>query len=300
MQYNLKKTTNLKRSEEALYNHILFIMNLSTINRCVAYKGNRLHCGIMSYLFVLGFLLSVPLEYAEANDLNPALYITHQKILSGESSQNRINKISKQQEVLFGEYRTVTTQTDILSVYNKQLNEQITHQLTQLDEMRVSISQAKVMARQILPLLKRMIDSMEAFVIADLPFHIKERTDRIEFLRQNLVRSDISIAEKFRQVLEAYKIEIEYGQKMDSYEYRITLPNLGEKEVDILRIGRIVLLCQTKDGLHSGVWNPNLKSWQSLNDSKIQLSILKGLRITRNQAPISLLNIPLFNQGGKS
>lgn len=300
MQYNLKKTTNLKRSEVALYNHILFIMNLSTINRCVAYKGNRLHCGIMSYLFVLGFLLSVPLEYAEANDLNPALYITHQKILSGESSQNRINKISKQQEVLFGEYRTVTTQTDILSVYNKQLNEQITHQLTQLDEMRVSISQAKVMARQILPLLKRMIDSMEAFVIADLPFHIKERTDRIEFLRQNLVRSDISIAEKFRQVLEAYKIEIEYGQKMDSYEYRITLPNLGEKEVDILRIGRIVLLCQTKDGLHSGVWNPNLKSWQSLNDSKIQLSILKGLRITRNQAPISLLNIPLFNQGGKS
>ena len=200
---------------------------------------------------------------------------------------------------MLGEYRTVTTQTDILNVYNKQLNEQITHQQTQLEEMRVSISQAKVMGRQILPLLKRMIDSMDVFVKADIPFHIEERTDRIEFLRQNLIRSDISIAEKFRQVLEAYKIEIEYGQKMDSYEYRITLPHLGEKEVDILRIGRIALLCQTKDGLHSGVWNPNLKSWQSLNDSKIQLSILKGLRITRNQAPISLLNIPLFNQGGK-
>ena len=48
---------------------------------------------------------------------------------------------------------------------------------------------------------------LETFVELDVPFHMEERMQRIEFLRNNLDRSDVSIAEKFRQVLEAYKIE---------------------------------------------------------------------------------------------
>jgi hypothetical protein len=97
------------------------------------------------------------------------------------------------------------------------------------------------------PLVIRMIDGLEQFVEMDVPFNLDERRDRVEFLRTNVDRSDLTVAEKFRQVLEAYNIELQYGRGFETYSDTIELAG-GPREVDFLRIGRIALVYQTTDG----------------------------------------------------
>jgi len=256
-------------------------------------RSKVITCGLALVLLMFPFMASADVVEAAGN-------VGEQKILAGKQSQQKINQLADESDAMLQQYRAALKQTESLKVYNQQLTEQLAHQLQQLEEMKTSTAQAKVMGREISPLLKAMLESLETFVAQDLPFHREERSERLQFLRNNLNRSDLSIAEKFRQVLEAYKIELEYGQKIDSYEASVQVFNHktktleAAKEMNVLRIGRIALLSQTKDGKQSAAWNPSLQGWQEISESEITYSINKGLQITRNQAPIDLLSVPLF------
>jgi hypothetical protein len=125
-----------------------------------------------------------------------------------------------------------------------------------------------------------------------VPFHQKERERRIAFLRANLDRSDVSVAEKFRQVLEAYKIENEYGRKIDAYKGNVDIDGV-ERDVNFLRVGRVALLYQTTDTVVSGAWDQASRSWVSLDRGEYRNAIMKGLRIARKEASIDLMNMPV-------
>ena len=143
-----------------------------------------------------------------------------------------------------------------------------------------------------MPLLVRMIDGLESFVALDKPFHLGERRDRIAFLRRNLDRSDIPLAEKYRQVMEAYRIEIEYGRKIDTYKDTIAIGG-EQREVDILRVGRIALLYQTPDQEAAGFWNPTQGAWEPLEGNEYRSAIREGMRMANKQASIDLLTLPI-------
>ena len=105
-------------------------------------------------------------------------------------------------------------------------------------------------------------------------------------------RSDITIAEKFRQVLEAYKIENEYGRKIDSYKGVASVGG-SDREVNFLRIGRIGLMYQTTDGEESGAWDQDKRTWVELDSGDYRGAIQKGLRIARKQASIDIMKLPI-------
>ena len=115
---------------------------------------------------------------------------------------------------------------------------------------------------------------------------------RIGFLRANLDRADISVAEKFRGVLEAYNIELQYGRGMDTYRGSIELGGI-QREVDFLRIGRVALVYQTTDGKISGAWDKSARVWVELPSGNFDGPIRKGIRIAKKQATIELLNMPI-------
>ena len=155
-----------------------------------------------------------------------------------------------------------------------------------------SLADVTIIQRQITPLVIRMIDGLEEFVALDLPFHLQERGDRIAFLRNNLDRADVTTAEKFRQVLEAYKIEIEYGRKIDTYKDTITIEGV-EREFNVLRVGRVALLYQTPDLAVSGHWNVATRSWEELDSAQYRSAIQNGIRMANKQAAIDLLMLPV-------
>jgi len=111
-------------------------------------------------------------------------------------------------------------------------------------------------------------------------------------LRHDLDRADVPLAEKYRQVMEAYRIELEYGRKIDTYKDTITID--GEpREVDILRVGRIALLYQTHDQEQAGFWNPGSGGWEPLDSGDYGAAIRQGMRMANKQAAVELLMLPV-------
>ena len=158
-------------------------------------------------------------------------------------------------------------QIDGLKVYNARLERQIDNQERRIARSTSPSIDVTVIQRQMTPLVIRMIDGLEQFVELDVPFHIDERRQRIAFLRNNLDRSDVTVAEKFRQVLEAYKIENEYGRKIDAYKGSVEIDGV-ERDVNFFRVGRIALLYQTTDTEVSGAWDKASRSWVQLDSGE--------------------------------
>ncbi|MBQ0795007.1 DUF3450 domain-containing protein [Zhongshania sp.] len=211
---------------------------------------------------------------------------------AAKQSQVKIDRLAAETGDLLQDYKTVMKQVDGLRVYNARLEKQIAGQLKRIAGLGRSVDEATIIQRQITPLLIRMIDGLEQFVALDVPFHKEEREERVEFLRTNMDRSDITIAEKFRQVLEAYKIENEYGRKIDSYK-GVASVNGADREVNFLRIGRIGLMYQTTDGEQSGAWDQDKRAWVELDSGDYRGAIQKGLRIARKQASIDIMKLPI-------
>jgi hypothetical protein len=153
------------------------------------------------------------------------------------------------------------------------------------------VDRVQSVGRSVTPLMLRMLDAIEKFVELDVPFLIDERSERMASLNEMMGRADVTTAEKFRQIMEAYQIENEYGRTIEAY--RATLDIDGrETTVDFLRFGRIALVYQSLDESLSGRWDQEARSWVPL-DSSHRSSIRQGLRIARKQTAPDLIRLPL-------
>ena len=250
----------------------------------------RLHSIALAAAVAIGALAGT--ASVHANSVDAVLKVSQQKTEAAQKSQQKIDGIASETRELLQEYQSVNKQIEGLRVYNERLENQIDNQMRRVKDIEESIEQVTVIQRQIMPLVIRMIDGLEQYVKMDVPFLIEERQERLEFLRNNIDRSDLSVAEKFRQVLEAYKIELEYGRKVDSYKGTIAIDGV-DREVNFLRIGRIALLYQTTDTEVSGAWSQEQNDWVQLEPGAYRNAIMKGLRIARKQASIEIMKTPV-------
>ncbi|HKI75176.1 MAG TPA: DUF3450 domain-containing protein, partial [Pseudomonadales bacterium] len=176
---------------------------------------------IIALAFSVVAVMSTCQVYAQS--LEEILGVRQATTQDGRKAQARIDDIKDQTRDLLTQYKQVMKIVDGLRVYNKQQERLIANQEAQMKELNDSIDNVTVIERQIGPLIKRMIDDLDKFIDLDVPFLMKERKDRIKFLRDTLDRSDVSIAEKFSQVLQAYQIENTYGSTIEAYTDFINL-----------------------------------------------------------------------------
>ena len=228
----------------------------------------------------------------QADTLDSILAVGKSKNAAARQSQTKIDRLADETRDLSSEFKTVIKQVDGLKVYNTRLQRQIENQLARIEGIDESISNSTIISRQMMPLVIRMIDGLQKFVELDVPFAMKERQQRVNFLRANVDRSDLTVAEKFRQVLEAYKIENEYGRKIDASKGSVEIGDV-ERDVNFLQVGRIAYLYQTTDTELSGAWNQRTRSWVPLERGEYRNAIMKGLRIARKEASIDLMNLPV-------
>ncbi len=207
------------------------------------------------------------------------------------TSQARIDALTEETRELYHEYKTVLKEVEGLRVYNRQLENQIANQNREMSQLSESIDRVTVIERQITPLMLRMIDGLEQFVELDLPFLADERRDRIDRLREIMDRADVAVSEKFSQVLRAYQIENEYGRTMEAYGATINVDGV-DRIVDILKMGRVVLVYQTSDGEETGMWNQGARRWEVL-DEEYTTPVRNGIRMARKQLAPNMLVLPV-------
>ena len=226
-----------------------------------------------------------------ATTLNDIFQVAERMNVNAKKSQAKIDALNEDTRKLLSEYKIVLKEIEGLRVYNRQLEKQIANQEREMAQLSESIDEVTVIERQITPLMLRMIDGLEQFVDLDVPFLHDERRGRIERLREIMDRADVAVSEKFSQVLRAFQIENEYGRTMETYGTTIML-NGVERQVDMLKVGRIALVYQTPDGDETGMWNVDAGSYQAV-DTSYQGSVRQGIRMARQQASIDMLSLPI-------
>jgi hypothetical protein len=227
---------------------------------------------------------------AVAQTVDSVLRAEQQRLAQSREAQQRIDRVVQQTRSLVDDYKAVVKEIDGLKIYNQLMEAQTEKQQERLDEINDSLEKANVINRQIYPLMQRMIDGLEKFVQLDIPFLMEERSDRIQTLKDLMDEPNVSVAEKFRKVMEAFQIENEYGRTIESYTDTIEVDG-GVREVEFLRIGRVALLFQSADGAITGVWDRDAKSWSMSDDYRNEVK--KGLRVANELIAPELLLLPV-------
>lgn len=189
------------------------------------------------------------------------------------------------------EYMYVMNLVDGLGVYNTQLARLLEDQQEEIVEIQTSIDNIQMMRRQLGPLTERMVLSLEQFIELDLPFRRDDRLDAVAGLKDLLGRVDITTAEKFRRVMDAYRKEIEYGTSREAYTDFIEIEGRG-RQVDVLRLGRTVLAFQTLDGKTTGVWDKSEGAWKVLGPEYNE-GVRDALRMARATKTNDLSPVPV-------
>ena len=215
-----------------------------------------------------------------------------ERAAAAAADQQRVNQIANQIDGLVADYQTVAKVVDGLVVYNNLLQRQVDNQEAEKVALRESIDNVALIERQIVPLMTRMLDSLDEFIQLDTPFLVEERNGRIGRLRAMMERSDVTAAEKLRQILEAYSIENDYGRTIEAYKGSLEVGGRSQ-EVDFLRIGRVSLTYQTVGGNTTGAWDSTAGEWVELPPETYKAQVAQGLRIARKQVAPDLLVVPV-------
>jgi hypothetical protein len=236
----------------------------------------------------LALMAMLPLGQAVAQErtLNSALSEQKSSVQDSARSQARIAQLADQTTELLGEYRVVIQRLDRVRIYNENLVSLVRDQGREMTDIQRQLTSFQEVQQDIIPLMFEMIDDLAQLVELDMPFQLRERRDRVEMLRDIMGQSDVTVSEKYRQIMNAYQIEADFGRTTEAYDGQ-----LGDRNVDFLRVGRILLAYQTPDRAETGFWNKNTREWEVANG--FRNDVVEGLRIARQQAAPNLLRLPV-------
>ena len=188
-------------------------------------------------------------------------------------------------------------QADVLEGYNDHVQAMVDDQKANIASLERQIAGIDKIKQGVVPLMYKMIDTLETFVDLDVPVNLEPRKERIANLRDIMTDSNVTTSEQFRLVLEAYEIEAGYGTIFDAYQAEL---DLGDKTItaDFVHMGRIALIAQSLDYKQSWVWNNETRSWDELGE-EYNKGITDTIRMARQQLPMDLTKLPVFAAGAQ-
>lgn len=222
-----------------------------------------------------------------ADPIAQALDATQAANANARASQQKVNQLDDQTRALLERYRAATWQAQQLNVYAQQLEQIAASQEAEKTSLQRQLVEMDRTEREILPLMLRMLDSLEKFVALDLPFLQQERKERVEALKRLMTDPEANIAEKYRRILEAFQIEADYGRGLG-----VERAQVDDKTADVLRVGRTALFYLSIDGDSAGRWDAKTSKWVPLERAYVK-GVRQGIRIAREQTAADLLTLPM-------
>ena len=195
-----------------------------------------------------------------------------------------------QQDDSANRYARAMGDSESLERFIRQQEEQVSSQEEEIASIERQLVEIETTNREVQPLLQQMVDTLARFVELDVPFLLEERTARVKSLQDLMARADVTVSEKYRQILEAYQTELEYGRTLEAYEGRLGT-GADARTVEFARLGRVSLMYRTLDGSETGYWDADKKDW--VVDNSYAEKVEEALRVARRDGPEELLIVPI-------
>lgn len=222
--------------------------------------------------------------------LESALTAAKSSTTASAASQRRVEEADDAADQAAREFRAVLQQKDNIALFVAQQDIYLQSQTSEIQSLRRQLGTVEQIKQGMSPMMLRMAAKLEDTINSDLPFNLEERTARIEDVKRVLSDPDVSPAEQYRRVLNAYKIEVSYGQGVDSYEG--AHPTRPGNVVNFIRFGRTSLVYVTKDETEIAKYNLEDGGWQVL-DGADALAMRQAIRIAKGEAAPGIVYAPV-------
>ena len=240
--------------------------------------------GVIAAALIAG--LAIP---AQAQ-LRQALDVGEQATRRAEQVQNQINQLDDERTDMVREYRTLLQRRDAADLYAKQQELVVASQREEITSLTEQLGSIDDITAQTVPMLLSMVDDLQAFVAADLPFKSVERSARMDALDGIMAQPDVTPAEQYRLIMEAYQAEMEYGRTISTWQEEIDIDG-NPTTVDMFLYGRVALVYLTPNG-KAATYNRATGSWEAL-PGKYVADIQKAIRVAQAKAQQEVLFAPI-------
>ena len=226
-----------------------------------------------------------------ADDLEAGFRQRASDLKKSAAQQSRIDSLADRHREFVQEFRTLTIRLDNQNAYNKHLGEIVQSQDAELKALERQLASVQHTNEELFPFMGRMFTGLRDLVAVDAPFLPVERQGRLKQIEDLLHTADVSVGEKFRRIMEAYRAELEYGRNLEAYRGKLTL-NETSREVEFLRVGRVGIYYRTLDGREIGYWSTGDRAWKPLA-GKHRSGIDRAFRISRKETAPDMIRIPV-------
>ncbi|MFO8085615.1 MAG: DUF3450 domain-containing protein [Desulfobacterales bacterium] len=244
---------------------------------------------IIRYVFCL-CLLPVPAALAEPV-VEKIKKPVEESITIRQKTQKDIEKWSEKKSLLESEYDLLTENQKRLLTQSQHLMRELEASREQIARLESQIAAMEKISEKLVPFLNEIYEKLVQSVDEPMPFLQEERFERLANLKKTLDDSQIAMGEKFRKVMEALSIEVEYGNTVEVYQEKIFLSD-EEILVNVLRLGRISLFFESLDEQTTGYYDPAENQWKRLPQSANR-DIRMAVEIGSRRRPADIVTLPL-------
>lgn len=186
--------------------------------------------------------------------------------------------------------------------------EHLNSELEGLDEVKDAVA----------PMIDKMVASISREITADFPFKKDERFARLNRLKALVADENVSVGEKYRNALNVYRIEVNYGQSLEAYKgnhpvsptirqgddrfekeddgsikvSKKTLQPVEAFDGDYLRYGRTALVYLSTDGSDPLRYDLGVGDWVALKGAGA--SIRRAIRISYGEVAPGVVMAPVM------
>jgi Protein of unknown function (DUF3450) len=221
--------------------------------------------------------------------LQTALSTGAQSTQDGASTQRQIDQIDDDRTDAELEYRALLQQIESQRLYVAQQEVFIQSQQNELDSLRLQIDSVGNIQRDLVPMLREMVDNLRQFVELDLPFQHDDRLAEVDELYDLIDEPGVSAAEKYRVILNRYEIEGSYGRGLRTYSENTTIDG-NEVTQQILQVGRVALIRDTNGTLE--MLYRGASDWMPVPSSHNN-DVQRAFRIAREVTTPEVFTVPL-------
>ncbi|MEX1252053.1 MAG: DUF3450 domain-containing protein [Hyphomonas sp.] len=222
--------------------------------------------------------------------LREALTTGEQATRKAEQVQDQINQLDDSRSDMVREYRTLLQRRDAAELFARQQELVVQSQREEITSLTEQLGSIDDITAQTVPMLLSMIEDLKQFVAADLPFKADERKTRLDSLDALMRTPNVTTAEQYRMIMEAYSAEMEYGRTIDTWQEEIAIGG-NPTTVDMFLYGRVSLVYITQDG-KAARYDRASGEWQPLSGS-YAAEIRRAVRVAQGKAQQVVLFAPV-------